>query len=181
MPTEDKRTPTDQRDYYSELFANDLYSEEPNDTENEDTARQMNDETKLSDIVLPDGLQRRVLKQYGMAIAVALFSIVLCVVYKEPTYLCGLIITGVLIYLGIETKLDFAAGKIMEIPVICASVNAIAVRKSMRVVFRSNDEFPTYYEFIVPGKDTSRINPNFAYIIYFDPNKPKELLGYTPI
>lgn len=138
-------------------------------------------EPRLKDIFLPDGLYRRVMKQYALAIVFVIISIVLCIVNTEPVYLCGFIVSGVLTYLGISTTLDFANGKIVEIPVICASVNTVAMRKITRVVFRSNDDFPTYYEFLIPGKADTRINPNYAYIIYFNPDVPRELLGYTPI
>lgn len=150
---------------------------------NKNINREKNSETgpRLRDIPLPDGLYRRVVQQYALAAAFVIISIVLCILYKEPVYLCGFIISGVLTFLGISTTLDFANGKIIELPVICASVNVIAMRKTTRVVFRTNEDFPTYYEFLVPGKSENSINPNYAYIIYFDPDKPRELLGYTPI
>ena len=136
---------------------------------------------RLRDIVLPDGLHRRVVKQYLTGIALAVLTLWLCISYQNPGYAAGFAISGALIYFGISTKLDFAAGTIQELPVICASVVVGTVRNTTRVVFRTQEETPSYFEFIVPGRSRNSFLTNYAYIIYFNPSAPKTLLGYTQI
>lgn len=136
---------------------------------------------KRSDVALPDGIRKRIMKQYFTAAAIAFLTMLLSIGYKQPLYLVGFIISGVLIYLGLMTRVDFVEGNIEEIPVICASVNRGFLRKTTRIVFRTTDDVPTYYEFIVPGKMENEISPNYAYVIYFRARNPKELIGYTAI
>lgn len=136
---------------------------------------------RLAGSELPDGIRKRMIKQYLTAGAIAFLTMLLSIGYRQPLYLAGFIISGVLVYLGVATKADFIAGNIEEIPVICASVSRGVLRKTTRVVFRTADETPAYYEFIVPGKMEHEIFPNYAYIIYFRSRNPKELIGFTPI
>lgn len=136
---------------------------------------------RLRDITLPDGIHRRVMKQYLTGAAVALLTVWVCVYYRNPACAAGFAISGALVYFGISTKLDYAAGSIRELPVICASATVGTLRNTTRVVFRTQEEIPSYFEFFVPGRLRNTFLPNYAYIIYFKQDAPKILLGFTQV
>ena len=136
---------------------------------------------RLRDIELPDGLRRRTVKQYLSAGAVALFFLWVSFVFQRPSCLFGLAISAALVLSGILTSLDYAAGRISEVPVICASVTTGALRNTTRVVFRTQDEVPAYFEFFVPGRVRNAFQPNYAYVIYFRADAPNTLLGYLQL
>ena len=149
----------------------------------EHTVQQSKDRSsfRLRDIRLPDVIRKKVAKQYLTALLITLLTIWICIFYRNPSYVCGLAISGALIYLGISAKLDFAAGKFQELPVICVSSTDNLLRKTTHVVFRTNDEIPAYYEFYVPGRQRRQFLANFTYIIYFKEDNPKQLFGYTQL
>lgn len=136
---------------------------------------------RLRDITLPDGIHRRVMKQYLTGAAVALLTVWICVYYRNPACAAGFAISGALVYFGISTKLDYAAGSIQELPVICASATVGTLRNTTRVVFRTQEEIPSYFEFFVPGRLRNTFLPNYAYVIYFKQDAPKTLLGFTQV
>lgn len=136
---------------------------------------------RLKDIQLPDGIQKRVITQYLTAIVIAILTTWVAIYYKNPMLAAGYLIAGALVLLGINTKLDFASGSIIELPVICASVSMAPLRDTTRVVFRTNNEIPSYYEFYVPGRHKDTFLTNYAYIIYYKASSPKTLLGYTQL
>ena len=160
--------------------------DELEDYEAEENSDELTDEDKntvkrLRDINLPSGLMRRVIKQYLVAAAISIISIWFCIYYKEVTFLVGLAIAGWVVYMGIGTTYDYAEGKITELAVLCASVNEVALRKQTRVIFRTADEIPTYFEFLLPGKRSKDFSPNFSYVIYYKEDDPKNLLGYVQL
>lgn len=137
---------------------------------------------KLRKIELPTALQRKVYKQYLTAIIMVLFLIFLSVYTKNTGYLPGLLIPAGLVYLGIRTTLDFDSGEIIELAVICTSVHTYLMRDTTHVIFRTEEETPRYFSFVIPGKKVSKsLIPNSGYIIYFQKNTPETLLGFSPI
>ena len=138
-------------------------------------------ESDESPIILPTGLQMRVMKQYLMAIAVTILTIVLVIVYKTPQCLAGFVVAGTLVYMAITTKYDYRDGKIKELCLLCSSITPMKVRNSARLIFRSQDDIPLYYEFILPGKKHSEFMLNQVYVVYFKEDDPKNLLGHTPL
>lgn len=160
-------------------------TESENKPKFEDAAPEMpstvNGKWRLRDIILPDGIHRRVMKQYLTGAAVAVLTLWICVYYRNPAYVAGFAISGALVFFGISTKLDYAAGSIQELPVICASVTVGTFRNTTRVVFRTQEDIPSYFEFFVPGRLRNTFLPNYAYVIYFKQDTPKSLLGFTQI
>lgn len=136
---------------------------------------------RLRDIDLPDGLRRRTVKQYLSAGAVALFFIWVSLAFHRPSCLAGLAISAALVLSGVMMTLDYAAGRISEVPVICASVTTGALRNTTHVVFRTQGEMPAYFEFFVPGRVRNAFQPNYAYVIYFRADAPNSLLGYVQL
>lgn len=129
-------------------------------------------------IPLPTAIQRRAYMQYFAAVGVALFCIFMAIFNRDLRYLMGIAISVALVYLGISTTLDYANGKIVEMAVLCANVNESRLKKNTIVVFRTNEDIPKYFEFVVPGKHGHKFQLNAVYIIYFDPTKKNVLLGY---
>ena len=116
---------------------------------------------------LPAGLQKKVLMQYVMALGVFLFCIFLAITEGRISYLMGIAISLGFVYMGTETKLQFAAGKIVEQVVSVVDVKPSKARNRTKVVFATSDDIPSYFTFVVPGKKDF-INrlvkpPNFSY------------------
>lgn len=137
---------------------------------------------RLRSIDLPTGLQKKVIKQYLTALLMAFAVIALAIYNNSPTYLFGLMISAGLVYLGISTTFDFDDGKITELAVICTSVRTYHMRNTTHVVFRTNEDTPKYFSFIIPGKKVSNeLIPNSGYIIYFHKKNPETLLSFSPV
>lgn len=158
----------------------DGYEEEPEQTEEPKRKARMKFRDVLA-IPLPTALRRRAFLQYFMAIGVILFCIFMSIFYRDPRYMIGVVISIALVYLGISTTLDYANDKIAELTVLCANFNESRFRNKTSVVFRTNEDVPQYFEFILPGKQAHKFQLNAVYVIYFDkdPNKQKVLLGYV--
>lgn len=130
---------------------------------------------------IPQALKSRMTKQYAMATCVAIFTIVMVIIYRTPQCILGFAVAGTLVYLAIALKLDFKNEKISELCLICATVHEIPLRKVTRVVFRTQQEIPQYFEFRVPGKKHHEFIPNHVYLVYFREDSPQELLGITAL
>jgi hypothetical protein len=144
------------------------------DTEQSPTSKRI----RIRDIALPTGLNERVIKQYAMAVCVTIFTVILLFAYHTPQCLLGFGISGLLVYMGISTKLDYYDGKITELCLLCASVAENKFKRSTHLVFRTTDEIPSYYVFDMPGFHQKDFMPNTTYVVYFNNNCPSELLGY---
>lgn len=136
----------------------------------------------LWEIQLPTGLQRKVAKQYIAAATVTLLISILAIYYMTPIYLAGLAIPAALVYLAASTAYDFDRGAIEELAVVCNNVTTYLMRDTTHVTFRTNDEDPRFYSFVIPGKTAKRdLIPNAPYLIYFKPERTGALLGFTPL
>lgn len=136
----------------------------------------------LRDIQLPHGLQEKVGKQYLTAVVMTIAIIILAIYYRSPSHLFGIVIPVALIYLGINTTYDFDDGNIEELAVVCTSVNTYKMRDTTHVVFRTEDNPPKYFSFIIPGKhEADKLIPNSSYVIYFNSDHPESLLGYVQL
>lgn len=137
---------------------------------------------RLYNIDLPTGLQRKVIKQYLTALLMAFAVVILAIYNKSPAYLSGLMISMGLVYLGISTTFDFDAGEIIELAVICTSVRTYHMRNTTHVIFRTDEDTPKYFSFIVPGKKVrNELIQNSGYVIYFRKKAPETLLSFSPI
>lgn len=135
----------------------------------------------LRSIVLPSGLYTRYVKGWLGVVVIFILSTILLAIYKTPQCCIGYFLAGFIAYVTIGIKLDFASGKIAELAVTCTSVSENKLRKTVKVVFRTGDDPPQYYDFTVPGKlRDGELEPNFNYIIYFKPTDySKQLLAYV--
>ncbi|MFP5528197.1 hypothetical protein ACLGL1_06965 [Peptococcus simiae] len=128
---------------------------------------------------LPAGLQKKVLMQYLMALGVFLFCIFLTITEKRISYLTGIVISLCFLYMALETKLQFAAGKIVEQVVSAVDVKPSKARNRTKVVFATSDDIPSYFTFVVPGKKDFILNG--VYVIYFNEDRPSVLLGHVAL
>ncbi|MFP5522024.1 hypothetical protein [Peptococcus simiae] len=128
---------------------------------------------------LPAGLQKKVLMQYLMAIGIFLFCLFLAITEGRLSYLAGIVVSLGFVYMGLETKLQFAAGKIVEQVVSAVDVKPSKARNRTKVVFATSDDIPSYFTFVVPGKKDFMING--VYVIYFNEDRPSVLLGHIAL
>ena len=136
---------------------------------------------KFKDIELPSGLEERYVRLLVVAGGFLLATIVFTILLKTPRMLFGLVGTAYFIYMAIEIKLSYRAGLIQEIALLCTSVTTTKATKSAKVMFRTNEELPSYYEFRVPIKESDNFTPNVGYVIYFNIQHPKQILGYVQV
>ncbi len=136
---------------------------------------------RLRNISLPDGILSQVLKQYIAAALLTVFSAGMCIVNHDPKYLYGLLFAGAFAALAVSNTFDYDDGKILEMPMQCVSSTLSVGRKAVRVVFCTMEDSPKYYEVYVPGKKETDFIPEATYVVYFNPDKPKELLGSTQL
>ena len=61
---------------------------------------------------------------------------------------------------------------------ICTSVVKRYGTNVTKVVFRTNDDIPTYYEFLISSASKDLFSPNVVYVIYFREDSPKHLLAH---
>ena len=135
--------------------------------------------SKLYKPPFPSGLQLRETKLYLVAGAATIATTVLIVNYKTIQCLIGYVLAGVLVYLALSVRADYYEGKISELCLICASVTQRHVRNTTQVMFRTQEDLPKYYEFIVPGNNQANFKANQVYLVYFREENPKQLLGHT--
>ena len=137
---------------------------------------------RLRQIDLPSALQRRVWIQYLAAVGLTLAILVMGGYYHNPTYLIGLLIPVALVFLGVTTTMEYDEGKILEVPVVCTSSETFRLRDTTHVVFRTDEEVPQYFSFVVPGKNQQeKFIPNSSYVIYFREDRPHELIGFLQL
>ena len=141
---------------------------------------------------LPTPLFRLVVRQFAFAAVFVVLAVVCAIVTKRVGALAVSIIGAYMAYLGAMIIRDYRNGEILEIPLICTSATISMARKVMSstispsaakttVTFRSADEYPTYYNFVLTGNRENEFFPNVPYMVYFRKNEPKELLGYIQI
>lgn len=142
-----------------------------------------NEPQRLRDIVLPSALSTRYVMYFIAAAAFVILALVIFAMYATAQSCIGFIFAGVLVYMAIDMKLSYAKGKIEELAVICTSLSRDIVRNTTRVTFRTDEDIPKYYDFYMPLKSRrlTNIEPNHVYVIYFRPDNPHNLLGFTPI
>ena len=78
--------------------------------------------------------------------------------------------------------MEYDEGKILEVPVVCTSSETFRLRDTTHVVFRTDEEVPQYFSFVVPGKNQQeKFIPNSSYVIYFREDRPHELIGFLQL
>lgn len=171
---------------------NDEQSEEQSESEGFSGESNEADEPDISQLpfykafcFLPSGLIRSVVKQIASSVLVLLISVVFFVMYKTPQCLLGLVIAIFLAWLGVATIKDYQHGKIVEMALLCASIDNSSAKSiaqnRIKVVFRTDDEIPSYYQYFVPGRKSDMFIENHVYLLYTRKNNPGILLGWQAL
>lgn len=155
-------------------------SSEPENTDSGDDDESVENQN-WRDVVLPSALGNKFIISILAAVAALILTIVLLIFYKTPQCCMGFALCGVLAYKALALRLDYANGKIKEMVVTCASVSHNKVMRTVRAVFRTDDDPPAYYDFTLSGnlKQHSDIQPNYVYVIYIKEDSPRDLLAYV--
>ena len=163
---------------FTELAPGSLENSFTDQDSDEDETEQQRDDLEN---VLPTPLHRRMIGCYLFAGAVTVASIVFSIYFRQPRLLLGILVAGYVAYIGYSMRRDYFNGDILEVVLICSSVAARPLRNTTKVIFRTDDEIPDYYSFIVPKKWAEDFAPNVAYLIYFNAKTPSQLLTYEQI
>ena len=143
----------------------------------EDTA--LGAETKPADGPYPTELTHYSLKMYGVAALVAVFAIAFSLLFKMPSPLFLLTGSAYLAYRSYNVRKRYYNGLIQEIAVQCTAIKAGIIRDKTDVSFCSLDSKPVFYKFhIATRKAQDDFIEGSNYVIYFDVNDPRTLMGY---
>ncbi len=138
-----------------------LYSIEEPEEEHDEKKK-----VRVRDVDLPTGLREQVYKIYLLACVAALVTTVAMIVLKSLELAVGYFFAFCFLGLGYTTHKDYGAGKIDERVLLCTSIDRLTMRNQVRVVFRTQEEIPTYYSFVIAKKRGKLLLPNIVYIVY---------------
>lgn len=163
----------------------DVLYEESEEAE-ETTATEDDEENKtLRELFfsLPDGLFRVALQQIVVAAITLILGIAALIFTRAPQSAILFAASGWLIWMALSTCFDYQSGEILEMPLICVSVQqGVKVQNRTRVVFRTQDEdCPSYFEYFIPGRKVNHFVENYVYVLYVRKSNPKLLIGFQPL
>ena len=131
---------------------------------------------------LPDGLFRVALQQLLVALAAVVVGFIILIAFRSPQAIIPFALAAWMVWMACSISFDYSAGKILEMPMICVSVQrGIKVQNRTRVVFRDQQEVPAYYEYFIPGRKVNMFTPNYVYIIYVRESNPSLMIGSQPL
>ena len=159
----------------------DTYQPEPeeNDTEKQDPENMSIREMFAN---LPDGLFRVVLQQLIVCVVIAIACIAILLVFHTPQVIIGFFGAAWMGWNAISNIYDYYGDKFFEMPLICVSVQqGLKVQNRTRVVFRDQEDPPSYFEYFIPGRKSTKFIPNYVYIIYVKKNNPKIMVGFQAL
>lgn len=152
------------------------------------TPRDIATEIPTEGAALPPALQRRVMKQYGGAALVALFTIVCMVMLQSWGYMIGFLFSGYLAWIGRDLVRRWYKGEIICKRVICLKVQKLPLMKNrLIVVLRDMDAAPgdengiqNYY---VPtsSKEAAQFSERAILNIYVEAGRHSELLAWQVV
>lgn len=127
---------------------------------------------------LPEALRMLQIKRIAAAAAFFLLAVTLAVIYKGIKPLALSLVSLWLIYLIIELRVSFMNGKIIEKVVICHSVKTRSVGNRTRILFETQEDNPSYYDYTLSGKRYHDLISGSVYLIYYATDNPESLLAY---
>lgn len=129
--------------------------------------------------VYPTELTQYSLKMYGVAALVAVLAIAFAILFKMPSPLFILTGSAFLIYRASNVRRRYYQGLIQELAVQCTAIKAGIIRDKTDVSFCSLDPKPVFFKFhIATRKAQDDFIEGSNYIIYYDVDDPRTLLGY---
>ncbi len=179
MPSAEEDIPNEEESVLYEEVEEDAGQDEESAQESSQEAPQSLREMFFS---LPDGLLKVALQQLLTAVVSALVAIGVLITMRAPQSAILFIASGWLIWLALSICYDYHSGEILERPLLCVSVQrGPKIQNRTRVVFRTQEEVPTYFEYFVPGRKVRAFTENYAYVIYVRKSNPRLMLGYQPL
>lgn len=129
--------------------------------------------------VYPTELTQYSLKVYGAAILAAVLAVLFSLLFKMPSPLFLLTGTAYLSYRAYNVKRRYYKGLIREVAVQCTAIKVGVIRDKTDVSFCSLEPKPVFYKFHIASK---KAQDDFIegsnYVIYYDVDDPRTLLGY---
>lgn len=123
----------------------------------------------------PDVISRRITSAGLLAVLVAAIATALIIAMKDMTYAFLFLFVLYLAYISISTWVDFRSGKIIELVLVCASVNNHLT--SLQVVMEDTNVDPVkFYTFYYPKKNCPFF-PGNVYVVYVNKNNPSKIIG----
>lgn len=131
---------------------------------------------------LPEALYSLRVKQYCFAVVVLFASVGFAIGLKDWRVLFFVLLSLYLAYSGYSLASKYKDGDIEELILICSAVRPSSLKDNVTVSFRTDDEIPSFYQFIVPGKrNAEKFIPNTAYVLFVSKSDPMHILAYTMI
>lgn len=158
-----------------------LPTEEFEDDLQEDTQESLNAENSEQDekFGLPPALHTLRVKQYVTGGFIFFLSIGLAIVCKDWHLLALMLLSVWFVYNGFVLSRHYNEGQIEEKLLVCVSVKKSTIQDMVSVGFRTDDEYPSFYQFKIPGKRRADdFIPNAAYLVYYNVSTPSQLLAY---
>lgn len=128
----------------------------------------------------PELLSRKQSLEYLVAGVIVVGAIICTLTFKLPKALLLALLGLVFVYKGLQLKVRWESGRIVQQVLICQSVRKSSVKDRINLTFFNGDEEnPLYYSFLLPGKrNADDFIIGAVYIVYFDLDNPKELITY---
>lgn len=150
----------------------------PHEVQDAVKAKEREDQEKIWSIELPTALAEREVKLYIFAVISALLGVVMSIALASPHFLILLGFAAFFVYTGISSRFDFRDGKIVELSLLCFNVQKTSrLSSDFYVSFRTEDEIPTYYRFLVRDK-RGVFFPGCPYLVYYHTRNPSQLLAF---
>ena len=142
-------------------------------------------ETPNTEITVPPALQRRVMKQYGGAAIVAVFTIICMVMLQSWGYMIGFLFSGYLAWIGKDMVRRWYNGEIICRKVVCLKVQKVPLMKNkLIVVLRDIDaeigDENAIRNYYVPtsSKEAAQFSERVIMNIYVEAGRHSELLAW---
>lgn len=130
-------------------------------------------------ITLPTKLAELCRKQLVVAAGICIGSASFAIAMKNGRFLMFMVFALLLAYRAFNIRKSFFNGAIVEEAVICTSVRRSVVKDSVVVSFRTDEDTPRFFQFVVPDKRLmDQFIPNATYIVYFNIYEQTRLLAY---
>lgn len=131
---------------------------------------------------LPEALSNLRIKQYCFAVIAFFASIGFAIGLKDWRILFFILLSLYLAYSGYSLGTKYKNGDIEEHLLVCSAVRPSTLKDNVTVSFRTDEDIPAFYQFVIPGKkNAEKFIPNTVYVLYVAKSDPTHILTYTVI
>ena len=132
---------------------------------------------------LPTPLQNLRIKRYCAALLFLISGIVFAISTHNPKCLAIGLFSLWLAYSGFSIERDYRRAELRESVLICTQVRVSALKNSICLSFRTDEENPSFIQTRYQGGKSHA--DDFAvggrYIVYYDSCTPANILAYVPV